>query len=396
MNREGTPTYAAFDDFRYVQRIAVVVRWFLLATFLFLVNYRTDVAGGVLLTLNAMGVLLALLNAYVHWQIWRGRPVTRVYVLALSGLDLAVITAGIAITTRFNNTFFVFYYPALLGISLMLPSRLIAVAILAMVVAVYTLMSIGLSPGVSFTDREERVLIVRIITMIAVVLAGNLITRIERKRRMEAVEAALESEAAAQEERSRIAREIHDGIAQSIYMLNLNLETCAELAEREDDSLRQRLKELVPLAKQTLLETRHYIYDLKPVLSGEHGLVEICQNQLKEFQTVSGIPGRLRVHGGPREITMGVGAGLYRILQEALANILKHAEAVGVTVELTFEQESVRLSVQDDGEGFSVEDVRVGYGLDNMRHRAEELGGSCKILSAPGDGTCVMLTLPTG
>lgn len=201
-------------------------------------------------------------------------------------------------------------------------------------------------------------------------------------------------ELAAQEERSRIAREIHDGIAQSIYMLSLNLETCAELAQRERGALGERLQKLVPLAKQALLETRQYIYDLKPLLSGERGLVAMTENQVKEFRMVSGIPTQLSVQGEPREAPVAVAAGLYRMLQEALANTLKHAQASSVSVALEFGQGYIRLSVQDDGAGFDPSSPGQGYGLENMRQRARELGGTCEIASAPGRGTCVTITLP--
>ena len=87
-------------------------------------------------------------------------------------------------------------------------------------------------------------------------------------------------------------------------------------------------------------------------------------------------------------------AGLNRIIHESLANVFKHAKASGVSVSLTFEDGQVKLTVQDDGVGFSTDNGAAGNGLDNMRQRASELGGSCKILSAPGDGSLVTVTVP--
>ena len=408
MESEQSPNYAVFDDYRYSQRIAVVVRWFLVATWLLLVNYRSDVGGATLLILNGMGAALAVLNAYVHWRIWHGRPITRRYVLALSLMDLTVITAGIGVTSRFGNTFFPFYYPALLGVAVVFSSRRLSLAIVTAVAATYATLSLALEPGVSFDDAEERILVVRIASMFAVVLAANLMSRIERTRRWEAVEAervqsarnlelqrrAQEAELATQLERHRIAREIHDGIAQSIYALGLNLETCADLAERDKGPLQEQLQRLVPLAKKTLLETRHYIYDLKPLLSGETGLLAMVENQVHEFQTVSGIETQLSVEGEPRELSVAQATGLYRILQELLANALKHAKADSVTVTLTFADSDVRIEVVDNGAGLDEDGVRRGYGLDNMRQRAEELGGSFELHGAAGEGTRVAATLP--
>jgi signal transduction histidine kinase len=401
------PTYAVFDDYRYSQRIAVVVRWFLLATWLSLINYRPDVSP-VLFVLNGMGLLLAVVNGYVHWRMGKGRPITKRYVLALSIMDLAIITAGVGMTSRFGNTFFVLYYPALLGLSLVFSSRRLAFSAVALVAGAYVGLSITMEPGVSYAEGEEKTLILRVVTMFAVVAAANLMTRIERTRRREAVDAeraqaernlalqrmAQDAEHAAQEERDRIAREIHDGIAQSVYALTLSLETCAELAGKEKGPIGEQLQRLVPLAKNTLLETRHYIFDLKPLLSGESDLVAMAQNQVNEYGVVSGMRVRLSANGAAPEVSLQVASGLYRILQESLANILKHSNATEVVVGLAFESGQVRLSVQDDGDGFDVDGARAGYGLQNMRERAGELDGGFEISSAPGRGTKITVTLP--
>ena len=409
MANEQLPDYAVFDDYRYSQRIAVVVRWFVLIAWLFSLNYRTGEGAATLVTLNGMGAALIALNGYVHWRLRQGRPITRGYVVALSVMDLGIITAGIGVTSGFENRFFVFYYPALLGLSLVFSSRRLSFSIFALVAVTYAALSITLGPGVSYDAGDDKTLIVRIASMFAVVAAGNLMTRIERTRRREAVEAervqskrnldlqqrAQEAETAAQAERERIAREIHDGIAQSIYALNLSLETAADLAEQEEGPLGDRLRSLVPLAKRTLLETRYYMYDLKPLLSGEGDLVGMADNQAKEFQTVVGTKVHLSVEGEPSKVSAAVAMGFYRILQEAFANILKHAQASSVSMSLTFEPACVTLSVEDDGVGFSADGVGHGYGLENMRQRAEELGGTYELSSVPGRGTRVSVVLPS-
>ena len=182
------PTYAVFDDYHYSQRIAVVARWFLLLAWLGLINYRAELTN-TLVTLNLMGIAIAILNGYVHWRILQDRPITKRYVIALSIMDLAIITAAIGVTTRFGNTFFVFYYPALLGLALVFSSRRLSFTVVALVAIVYATISLALEPGVDFDVGEEKTLIIRIVAMFAVVVATNLMTRIERTRRREAVEA---------------------------------------------------------------------------------------------------------------------------------------------------------------------------------------------------------------
>ena len=121
-----------------------MVRWFVLVTWLVLINYNGDEAA--LPALNARGGVLIGLNAYVHWRILIGRPITWPYVLVLSLMDLSVITAGIMMTSRFENTFFIFYYPALLGVALIFRRR-VSFAMVAVVAAVYAGMSMTMEPG---------------------------------------------------------------------------------------------------------------------------------------------------------------------------------------------------------------------------------------------------------
>ncbi|MDA1215579.1 MAG: sensor histidine kinase [Chloroflexi bacterium] len=405
---EKLPGYAVFDDFRYSQRIAVMVRWVILGAWLFLLNYRNPDINK-LVTLNGLGMTLAALNGYVHWRIWRGRPVSRGYVIALSSMDLVVITVGIAVTTGFANTYFVFYYPALLGIPLVFSSRRLSFLVTGIVAIAYAAISIFLEPGVDVDEREEAVLITRIVIMFGVVMAANIMARIERTMRREAVAAERErshenlelqrkaqaAEIAALSERSRIAREIHDGVAQSIYMLSLNLETAVELAAKKHEDLPKRLDSLVSLSKSTLLEVRHYIYDLKPYLEGEQSMEHMLENIIREFRTVAGVDTALETKGEERHVPISVATALYRLTQEVLANAFKHAEASKVSVGLEFLPDGLRLTVHDDGRGFNVEESIPGHDLTNMRQRTEELEGKYTIESAPGQGTHVSVWLPT-
>jgi signal transduction histidine kinase len=199
---------------------------------------------------------------------------------------------------------------------------------------------------------------------------------------------------AAQEERARIAREIHDGIAQSIFILGLQLETSADLADQGREDLPDRLRQLVALSKETLLEVRHYIFDLKPYLAGQKGVSEMLTNQVSEFSRVSGLEATLETVGDERPLSVAGATALYRLTQESLANVLKHAAASRVEVTLTYEEGEIHLRVVDDGQGFDQNSVVRGYGLENMSRRTEELDGSVSIESVPGDGTSVTVTLP--
>jgi signal transduction histidine kinase len=202
---------------------------------------------------------------------------------------------------------------------------------------------------------------------------------------------------AAQEERARIAREIHDGIAQSVYMLSLNLETTAEKAE-PGSKTGDAVRELVPLSKQILMEVRHYIFDLKPLLEGGQSLQEALSNQTREFASVTGISIDLNTEPTPDTLTSDASIAIYRTVQEALANAYRHGGASHVSVNLAYGDGLADLVIDDDGTGFDVgqraKGLSSGYGLRNMEERALDLGGFVEIQSDSGKGTRVRMALP--
>lgn len=203
---------------------------------------------------------------------------------------------------------------------------------------------------------------------------------------------------AAEGERTRIAREIHDGIAQMIYMLGLSLETAVDRVGGDPEEQRRRLNDLTALAKNALWEVRQYIFDLRPLLTGEEGLVGAIQGQVKEFEAVSELPVDVSITGAPEQLPIETSAALYRIVQEALGNVFRHAHASRVCIEIAFAPGSVRLAVEDDGVGMSegAAGGRTGYGMGNLRRRVEELGGEVAVRSEPNAGTRIDVALPMG
>jgi NarL family two-component system sensor histidine kinase LiaS len=193
-----------------------------------------------------------------------------------------------------------------------------------------------------------------------------------------------------------MAREIHDGIAQMVYMLSLSLETAIDRVGSDPEEERQRLTDLTALAKNALWEVRQYIFDLRPLLIGDEGLVGAIQGQVKEFHAVADLPVQVEIVGTPEELPLPTSAALYRIVQEGLGNIFRHARATRVQVVLEYEEDSVSLRIDDDGIGLTEPgtDSRVGYGMDNLRRRAEEIGGIVRVHSEPGKGTTIEVRVP--
>ncbi len=200
-------------------------------------------------------------------------------------------------------------------------------------------------------------------------------------------------QAAVREERGRLARELHDSVTQSLYSLTLLAEGWRLQAEEEQlDQVVAHFARLGSIANQALREMRLLIYQLRlPVLEQE-GLVGAIQRRLEAVERRSGINGRILVEG-TLDLPITVEEHLYRIIQEALNNALKHAQAGNVTVTIQAVGVPLTVEIADDGQGFVPDDSMPGVGMHSMRERVEQLGGTLEICSTPGNGTRVRVTL---
>lgn len=202
-------------------------------------------------------------------------------------------------------------------------------------------------------------------------------------------------ELAVAQERNRLARELHDSVAQTLYGLTLQAEAAArKLAVGQVDEVAAYLGFFKESARQTLQETRLLIFELRPPILDEVGLPEALRARLDAVERRSGIACRLDLAAADC-LPPHLETGLYRIAQEALNNVLKHARASRVSLSLQQNGAGVRLEVCDDGAGFdpSASEGR-GFGLRNMRERALKLGGALTLDSAPGQGTRVLVEAP--
>lgn len=198
---------------------------------------------------------------------------------------------------------------------------------------------------------------------------------------------------AAREERRRLAREIHDGVAQAMFMLTLSLEALRDtVGQREVQDLPGKLDGLLAVSRQALWEVRNAMLDVDPLLEGETGISQAVGRVVREFRSVSGLPGDLAVTGDEPEVPPEVRLALYRLVQEGLANAFRHAGARRVDVELAFTPGRVEACIRDDGRGFDPATVKRGRGLDNMEARVAELGGTMELDS--GEGTQVRFAVP--
>jgi signal transduction histidine kinase/ligand-binding sensor domain-containing protein len=203
-----------------------------------------------------------------------------------------------------------------------------------------------------------------------------------------------EREQAVTAERNRLARELHDSVTQSLYAVTLYADATARLlSSHQPDDAGQNVQKLRRTARDALGEMRLLIYELRPPILEEEGLVAALETRLEAVEGRAGLQTALQVEGEGR-LPPEVEQGLYRIASEALNNALKHARAQTITVSLHMEPQGTALEVVDDGIGFEPAAVRErgGMGLRGMEERAAEMDARLEIVSAPGRGTRVRVT----
>ncbi len=193
------------------------------------------------------------------------------------------------------------------------------------------------------------------------------------------------------EERQRLARELHDSVTQALYGVTLYAEaTTRQLASGETALAGEYLHELRDTAQEALREMRLLIFELRPSILETEGLVTALRARLESVEERAGRETQF-TRDGETPLPAEVEEGLYRIAQEALNNALKHANAQNVSVNLSRSDDMVVLEIADDGIGFDA-DVAInngGLGLDGMKERAAQIGGSLVLDSRPGKGTRV-------
>lgn len=206
---------------------------------------------------------------------------------------------------------------------------------------------------------------------------------------------------AQEEERQRVAREIHDGPAQSMSNVVLKAELCERLIDVDMEKARAELQNLKKVVRENLQDVRKIIYNLRPMSLDDLGLVPTLERYIMTFQDDSGTSVSFKTKGLYSDIKPIISLTVFRIIQEAISNINKHAQAQNVVINLEFLQEELKLYIYDDGKGFNVEDLKVknddmssGFGLISMRERIDLLNGQFEISSKPGRGTRINITIP--
>lgn len=252
----------------------------------------------------------------------------------------------------------------------------------------YLLDQSGIPPADTFADN----ILIGVIAGLLVYTWATLL--VERESRNLLIE-RLRQEAVF-EERHRVAREIHDTVAQSFMAISLQLEAAKDILTADSKEVHSRIDRAQSTAREGLVEARRTVWALHPeALESDNlaGALQRLTNQIAKHQSVrSGFT----LHGEPCAIPGEIEANVLRIAQEALSNSIKHSGARNIRVELAYEREKAHLLVQDDGRGFNSGNRKFhrGFGLTSMHERSERIGAQLSIESGHGAGTRVELAFP--
>ncbi len=196
-------------------------------------------------------------------------------------------------------------------------------------------------------------------------------------------------------ERLRVARELHDGVNQVIASATMRLHRVQDTLSVQNPAASELLSRCHRLLVQALEETRRIARNLRPNDLDELGLNAACRNLCKELQARTGLVVKCGLARFDRRLPPKVDLGLFRIIQEALNNVEKHANAKLVRLRIAIQRQAIVLKIQDDGRGFDPAATKVakgmegGIGLSSLRERAAALGGTCEVVSNPKQGTAI-------
>lgn len=384
------PQVLLFLGISYALWASVTLRW--VTEFMENDHPQTPLIVAILLL---FGLLMGLEPLLTGQSPWRGH----LYLL----LQLALITA--ALLLFFELDFFAILLLPLAGQATFLFSRRAAAAWIAALMLANLLGQLhqfGWPGSLSFIFLYTAAILFVAAFSLITIRSQNarhrseaLLAELQDVHRQLQAYAGQAEELAVAQERNRLARELHDSVAQTLYGLTLQSEAAArKLAAGQVDQVADDLRFFRTSAQQTLQETRLLIFELRPPILDESGLAAALRARIEAVERRSGIRVRLDLDD-VGDLPSPVETALYRIAQEALNNVLKHAAAGQVTLSFNRSGKTLCLEIADDGRGFDPQNVaHRGYGLANMRERAEQVGGSLTLSTVPGQGTTLTVEVP--
>ncbi len=200
-----------------------------------------------------------------------------------------------------------------------------------------------------------------------------------------------------EEERTRLARELHDEIGQALTVINLDLQYLQMKLSSIEPSFQEKLADSIELLMQTLHNVRRQIFALRPPALDKMGLVDVIHDMADELGSRAGLTIDIKNEGFSKRLHGDIETTLYRCIQEALTNTVRHANAEKVDIELIKNASNVTVVIKDNGKGFEpnyIKQYSNGVGLAGIRERVALLAGTLQINAAPGEGVKINITIP--
>ncbi|MDA8222730.1 sensor histidine kinase [Desulfosporosinus sp.] len=237
------------------------------------------------------------------------------------------------------------------------------------------------------------------VSMAISLLQGGVVEALQTQSHEQRLEMGLRVIKAQEEERRRVAREIHDGPAQTLANIVLRLEIAEKLLELDTSRAKSELQDLKNLVRANLQDIRRIIFDLRPMALDDLGIVPAISKYLDNFQDNYRINCDLRIKGRERRLLPAMEVALFRLVQEGMTNVAKHAQTAKVEICLTYKDEWTIATIRDYGKGFEVNTAMNSpgehFGLVGMRERVEMFSGYFSIQSTIGKGTTIELSIPS-
>ena len=338
-------------------------------------------------------VPLAMAWAHTRASAWRGRAVEGALMLAA-----VVGLSAIALSADQPLTYIVF--PAFIWAALRFgpPGATLAVAVAAVIAVLATSYEAGPFVELSPTDSALNLQLYIVFAALTTLCLAAIVSE-RRRAALELAESQRREGERAALERQRIARDLHDSVSQSLFSTTLHVRTAQHALKLEQSDstgpVGEELNEIGQLTRGALAEMRALIFELRPGALAEEGLVAALTKQAAALSAREGLAIGVDGPDAPLPIGPEVEQHLYRLGQEALANVVKHARASTATIRIAATDDIVSIEVSDDGRGF--DPAAVGpdhFGLRSMRGRVADLGGHLQITSAPGRGTTLRVVVP--
>ena len=377
------------EDLVYIAKVSMWVRWFWFCLCLLEVQYRIEY-GSLSHFLNSLYLLgFISCTGCVYYLVWRSGRVKQVWLLTLSGLELAGMSLSLSLSGGFNSPYFPMYYVAIALFAWVFASPRLALAWTTLAVVIYTALSVLVEPGLDFGAKDERSLFYRIGSMYTVTLSVSIMTGFLRDRRVK----GLDRERELHRQRIELSQTIHDTTAQWAYMIRLGIEGAMELADGSQEALLAKLRLAADLTRSAMWELRHPI-DGGQIFRGEE-LGEVLEAHAATFTVITSVLAELVQHGREPPLSTIAKSLLFSVAHNSLTNVIRHAGAQRVVIELDCRGEELRLSVSDDGVGLPPDYETRGHGFRNMRADAARMGGDLEVQSdGDGGGTTVACVVP--